>query len=64
MIKQLLIVILGLSFFTGAVQAGTNLAGEFVTPPDSAKPWVHLWWFGTITEADITQHLEELTEMQ
>jgi len=37
-----------------------NLNQEFVTPPDSAKPWVNMWWFDTITQSDVTQHLEEL----
>jgi hypothetical protein len=41
-------------------RSGIKLAEDFVTPPDSAKPWVNMWWFDTITHSDITQHMEEL----
>ncbi len=44
----------------GMARAETYLAMEFVTPPDSAKPWVNMWWFDKVTPANITQHLEEL----
>ena len=56
------ILLAGLAFYTlaGRACAGTDLAGEFVTPPDSAKPWVNMWWFDTITPADIAQHMAEL----
>ncbi len=37
-----------------------GLADGFKNPPDSAKPWVFMWWYGKITPADITQHMEEL----
>ncbi len=37
-----------------------DLAGGFRNPPDSAKPWVFMWWYGKITPEDITQHMEEL----
>lgn len=37
-----------------------SLQQGFLSPPDSCKPWVSMWWFDTITPADITQHLEEL----
>jgi hypothetical protein len=37
-----------------------NLADGFKNPPDSAKPWVFMWWYGKITPEDITQHMEEL----
>jgi len=37
-----------------------NLADGFRNPPDSAKPWVFMWWYGKITTEDITQHMEEL----
>ena len=39
---------------------GNKLSDGFVTPPDSAKPWVYMWWFDKITKTNITQHLEEL----
>ena len=56
------IAMAGLAFCTlvGIARAGTDLAQEFVTPPDAAKPWVNMFWIGRITPADITQHLEEL----
>jgi hypothetical protein len=37
-----------------------DLASGFTNPPDSAKPWVFMWWYGKITPEDITQHMEEL----
>lgn len=37
-----------------------KLADGFVSPPDSVKPWVNMWWFDKITTTNITQHLEEL----
>lgn len=58
--ERMLIVILALCSLGGTAYAGAGLAGEFVTPPDSSKPWVNMWWFDTITPANITQHLEEL----
>ena len=39
---------------------GNKLADGFVSPPDSVKPWVNMWWFDKTTMANITQHLEEL----
>lgn len=39
-----------------------DMASLFRHPPESAKPWVSMWWFGKITEQDITQHLEELKD--
>ena len=39
-----------------------DLAKTFKTPPDDAKPWVSMWWFGKITPDDITQHLKELKD--
>ncbi|MCX6877928.1 MAG: glycosyl hydrolase [Verrucomicrobia bacterium] len=56
------ILMAGLALYTlaGIARAGTDLAGEFVTPPDTAMPWVNMWWFDEITPADITQHMEEL----
>lgn len=44
---------------SGELTAG-DLEKNFAHPPDSAKPWVFMWWYGKITPADITQHLEEL----
>ena len=37
-----------------------DLADGFKNPPDSAKPWVFMWWYGKITPEDITHHMEEL----
>ena len=52
----------GLTLGTGVGGASTanDLAAEFVTPPDEAKPWVNMFWIGRITTNDITQHMEEL----
>ena len=41
-------------------QTANELEKNFDAPPDSAKPWVFMWWYGKITPADITQHEEEL----
>ena len=57
---RLLMAGLALYALAGIARSGTDLAGEFVTPPDAAKPWVNMNWIGWITPADITQHLEEL----
>ncbi len=56
------ILMTGLALYAaaGMARAGADLAGEFVAPPDTAKPWVNMWWFDEITPADITQHMEEL----
>jgi hypothetical protein len=60
--KATLSICFSLMFLTlGALAAPTNsLEGGFQKPPEDAKPWVFMWWFGTITPANITQHLEEL----
>ena len=60
LMKRILMAGLALCASVGIARAGTDLAGEFVTPPDSAKPWVNMWWFDTITPADIAQHMGEL----
>jgi hypothetical protein len=60
LMTRILMAGLALYALAGIARAGTDLAGEFVTPPDSAKPWVNMWWFDEITPANITQHLEEL----
>ena len=60
LMTRILMTGLALYALTGIARAGTDLAGEFVMPPDAAKPWVNMWWFDEITPADITQHLEEL----
>lgn len=44
----------------GMAQAQSSLAGGFVIPPDSVKPWVNMNWLDKTTPANITQHLEEL----
>ena len=58
--KRILMAGLALYALAGIARAGTDLAAQFVTPPDSAKPWVNMWWIGRITTNNITQHLEEL----
>ena len=60
LVTRLLMAGLALCTLAGIARAGTDLAGEFVSPPDAAKPWVNMWWFDEITPANITQHLEEL----
>jgi alpha-L-rhamnosidase len=39
-----------------------SLKDGFVSPPDSVKPWVNMWWFDNVTATSITQHLEELKD--
>lgn len=40
---------------------GTDLADEFRTPPDSAKPWVYAFWLeGNVTREGITADLESM----
>ena len=58
--KRLLTAGLALCLLAGMARAAADLPAEFVTPPDAAKPWVFMWWFDTITPADITGHMEEL----
>jgi len=58
--RQILIIALVIHSLENIADAQMNLAKGFVTPPDSAKPWVNMWWFGKITTANITQHMEEL----
>lgn len=36
------------------------LSRNFDTPPQSAKPWVYLWWMGYISKENITKELEAL----
>ena len=60
LMTRILLAGLALYALAGIARAGTDLAGEFVTPPDAAKPWVNMWWFDEITPANITQHMEEL----
>lgn len=43
----------------GTLAAG-DLTHEFVHPPDSAKPWVFMFWFGKTTAVDVTRQMEEL----
>ncbi|MGZ7066269.1 MAG: glycosyl hydrolase, partial [Candidatus Aminicenantales bacterium] len=59
--KITLIALLGLLAFVGAVSAQDNLAGNFVRPPDSARPWVYWFWLnGNITREGITADLEAM----
>ena len=59
-IRLILMAVLALSALVRTARAATDLAEEFATPPEAAKPWVNMNWIGRITPADITQHLEEL----
>jgi len=47
--RRILTAGLALYALVGIARAGTDLAGEFVTPPDAAKPWVNMFWIGRIT---------------
>ncbi len=58
--KQLLLLAVAFYVLAGGATGQNDLTKGFVTPPDSAKPWVNMWWFGNITPANITQHMEEL----
>ncbi len=58
--KRLLTTGMAFCALLGMAQAAEDLAKDFVSPPESAKPWVNMWWFDRITPANITQHLEEL----
>ena len=58
--SQIVIIVLAFLALAGNALAQQDLAKGFVTPPDSAKPWVNMWWFDHITPANITQHIEEL----
>ena len=58
--KHSMLLALGFCSLIAVACAGDRLATEFVNPPDSAKPWVNMWWFDIITTTNITQHLEEL----
>ena len=41
--------------------AADKLASEFVTPPDSDRPWVYWWWLdGAASKEGITRDLEEM----
>ena len=42
------------------IPSADELEKNFTVPPDDAKPWVFMWWYGKITPADITLHLEAL----
>jgi hypothetical protein len=52
---------------TGAILAAGNgmnaddLAGNFLAPPDSAKPWTYWMWLnGNVTKEGLTKDLEEM----
>jgi len=55
---------LSILFFASQAPAADRLAGEFVNPPDSARPWVY--WFplsGNLTEEGITADLEAMARV-
>lgn len=58
--KLLLTVGLAICILAGVARDEADLSKGFVPPPDSAKPWVFMWWFDKISPADITQHRVEL----
>ena len=45
----------------GSGQKTDELAGNFLKPPDSAKPWAYwVWLNGNVTKVGITKDLEEM----
>jgi len=61
----LAIAVLWLGAFASAVMAGQDsangLSSRFLTPPQSAKPWVYWFWLnGNITREGITADLEAM----
>ena len=52
---------LAFSMGPGASGAGDDLERGFLSPPDSARPWVYWWWLDSnITREGITRDLEEM----
>ena len=57
---KMIFLTIALFAWIGMAHAQSLLSEGFVTPPDSARPWVNMNWFDKVTPADITQHMEEL----
>ncbi len=59
--KRVLIVLVALCALSCAAPKVDELARNFVTPPDSARPWVYWFWLnGNITREGITADLEAM----
>ena len=60
-VKQLMLTLLLSYLFAGSLSAKDSLAGDFVKPPDSARPWVY-WMFmdGNMTREGLTADLEAM----
>jgi hypothetical protein len=51
----------GVILAAGSGQKTDELAGNFLVPPDSAKPWAYwLWLNGNVSQEGITKDLEEM----
>jgi hypothetical protein len=59
-----LLIVLALSLFSAPLMA-RDLAGQFASPPASARPWVYWFWNnGNVTKAGITADLEAMKRVQ
>lgn len=59
--QRMLIPMLAICSLAGAVPAQDDLAGNFATPPDSARPWVYTFDLsGNWTREGITADLEAM----
>ena len=59
--KRVLIVLVALCALSCAAPKVDELARNFVTPPDSARPWVYWFWLNSnITREGITADLEAM----
>ncbi len=48
-------------FAVGSLRAGDGLRRNFLSPPNSAKPWCYWWWLkGMASPAGITRDFEEM----
>ncbi len=59
--KRFLIMVLALCSVLSLAAASDDLAKGFITPPDSARPWVYWFWLNSnITREGITADLEAM----
>src|ERR1017187_2277581 len=57
----MLLVLAGGLQAAGGGQLIDEMAGNFLAPPDSAKPWAYwVWLNGNVTKEGITKDLEEM----
>lgn len=62
MVRFRLAILVGMFAWAGAtVIHGADLAEEFKSPPDSARPWVYCFWLeGNVSREGITADLEAM----